>query len=217
MASPSIDWLTSLFKLNTMVLSDPWPTHRLDAIYVFAQADGPLKDQRLQRLLEAISKDAPRVALCAGKGQGYAGYEAWAKELVERGVAEASLYAIPAPPVIHTASEAQQLVHEAQKYGWKRIVLISSPHHQLRACMSVVAQIRNHGSNLAIYNLPGSVISWWEEVAHYQGEIRDTMYGFIEQEMQRIQQFQEKGDVASCEETLEYLHQRDLRSSICSL
>jgi hypothetical protein len=81
---------------------------------------------------------------------------------------------------------------------------------QIRAFLSVLQQIKKANITLEIYNAHGQVFPWNAEMVHYQGAVKNTAHHFIDSEIERIQTYQAKGDLATCDEALEYLLKRNV-------
>ncbi len=204
---PSIE--LELYKLNTIVLTDELPTAQLDVIYIFAEPDGTLRETQIQRAVELWPR-ALKLALCGGTGQGYTGFEEWSSELKKRGVPGEHILAVPYADNLNTYTESVNLIQHAQQSSWKRICLIAPIHQQLRAFLSVLQQVKKADINLEIYNAHGQAFPWNAEMVHYQGAVKNMAHRFIDSEIERIQTYQAKGDLATCDEALEYLLKRNM-------
>ena len=52
-------------------------------------------------------------------------------------------------------------------------------------------------------------MSWQEEVIHSQGTLKAKRRDLIQEEVERIEKYQSKGDLASSEQVLSYLDKRE--------
>lgn len=98
----------------------------------------------------------------------------------------------------NTRAEAERAMRLAKERGWQRIVIVTSPHHQYRAFLTFLKAMRDAGLNLALVNAPAD-LSWTEE--NPWGRRADL----LNQEFDRITNYQAKGDVASYNDGTEYL------------
>jgi len=73
---------------------------------------------------------------------------------------------------------------------------------------AVTVSIRAY-PELLIYSYPGAAMPWQEEVVHSQGTLKARRRELIQNEMERIEKYQDKGDLASFEQVLNYLNRRD--------
>ncbi len=62
---------------------------------------------------------------------------------------------------------------------------------------------------LLLYSRPGSPQSWDETVVHSQGVLKARRAELIKAEMERIEKYRDKGDLASDDEIIRYLIMRD--------
>lgn len=118
--------------------------------------------------------------------------------LVEQGVPESAILA--EETAMHTKAETDRLMELAREHGWKRVLLVTSPHHQYRLLLTAVRSMRNAGLELTLMNAPAP-LSWFAE--NPWGRRIDLLDG----ELERIHAYQEKGDIASFDQGIEYLEQ----------
>ena len=144
---------------------------------------------------------------------GYPGYESWKDTLSKAGLPEIMLIPVPAVPadtdILHTRIEAESVVSLAKAEGYKRLIVVASPFQQTRAFMAAVTAAQKLYPELYLYSLPGKALPWREEVKHSQGAVKGTRAELIAGEMERIEKYNAKGDLALVAEVLEYLNKRD--------
>lgn len=101
----------------------------------------------------------------------------------------------------HTRAEADRAMWLAKEKGWKNVLIVTSPHHQYRAFLTMLKAMRD--ANLDI-NLQNAVapLSWDEETPW--GVRRELLAG----EFDKIEEYGKKGDVASYEDGIAYLQER---------
>jgi hypothetical protein len=161
-----------------------------------------------------ITGSATRIVLIDdqhGENTGYPGAKAWKDYLYYSGnLAPSHIITVPCLELLHTFSEALALVRHAKECGWKSLIIVAPPFHQLRAFISVVSAIRKLGvTDLRVYNQVGTTLPWHEESRHSQGTLKATRLGLVLTELARVYRYHEKGDLVSVSEVLDYLEWRD--------
>jgi len=167
-------WTPSPLEMMTgmvAVLADTVPSD-YDALFVHAS---PVRDDRLDaRLLDRVAQAYHSGAdfkvvingltedVCQAKNLAYLGYERWYNILVQFGVSRDDILVLEAAG--HTGAEARNLLRLAKEYGWKKLVISSQPHHQLRCFLQAIALMDEEGWYPAVYNLPAPGISWHHEM-----------------------------------------------------
>ncbi len=199
--------LHQLSKLYLMVLTDT-PPDQVNAIYLFAQPDGVLKEHQIAHAV-AFQHRVSKIALCGGTGQGYKGFAEWSEALQERGIPGEKIVAIPYLETLNTYTESIKLVEYAHLQGWKRIIISSLAHHETRVFLTVLKQLQVQEVAMELYLSHSGAIPWWKEVTFYQGEVKMIGHEFIDTEIERLQRYQLIDSLSSVEEGLSYLQQRD--------
>ena len=74
--------------------------------------------------------------------------------------------------------------------------------------MTAVTVALREYPELLLYSYPAVAMPWQEEVVHSQGTLKATRSELIHMEFERINKYQNKGDLASFEEVLTYLNNR---------
>ena len=117
-------------------------------------------------------------------------------EMIRLGVPkEAILFEEVAP---HTRSEADRAMQLAREMGWKKILILTSPHHQYRAFLTFLKAMKDAAEELELINAVAS-LSMAEETPW--GKREDLLV----HEFAKIGEYREKGDVASYEDGIAYL------------
>jgi hypothetical protein len=75
--------------------------------------------------------------------------------------------------------------------------------------MTTVSVALREFPELRVYNRVGMALPWHETVFHSQGTLACTRSDLIHRELERIERYQAKGDLASTAEVFDYLTQRD--------
>lgn len=105
----------------------------LHAIYLLAR----VKDNQ-SSVLDAgaeltTKRAAPIVLLGSEATHLYPGFSPWKQLLIEHGVAAERIVGTAPILPLNTRTEALALVREAKKNGWKRVLIVSTAWHQVRA------------------------------------------------------------------------------------
>lgn len=201
-------------ELIIRTLCDTLPATPVDAIFLFGQTADNQEAVFLTSSQLIQNKCADKILfLGTSPMSGYPGFESWQQELKKNGVPEDKLEPVPPYPedtdILHTFIEAGSLARHAREKSYKTIILIASPFQQTRAFMAAVTAAMREYPKLQLYSNPAKAMPWQEEVVHSQGEVQDTRAGLIKGEMERIQKYRAKGDLASVAEVLDYLNRRD--------
>lgn len=151
--------------------------------------------------------------------------EGWSKKIVISGNIDNPPHSIPAkrmlPELIKlgvpkedveleeksltTRDQAVEVMQIVQKKGWKRVILVASNYHQLRAFMTFLKAMKEQGLQIEIINAPARDLKWFEETGW------GTRIDLLETEIDKIEQYQKKGHVVSYEEALEYQQWKELQ------
>jgi hypothetical protein len=201
-----------MLELLIRILCDTQPPAATDGVFLFGQtADNEASVLgRAQQLLD--SGRAARILFGdSPPANGYPGFAAWKSQLLGRGVAEASIIGVPIPavPVLHTLIEAEAVVKYAKEHQLSSLYISAAPFHQPRAFMTAVTAALRSYPVLRLYSQPGTALPWTEEAVHSQGKAQGPRHALIGGEMERIAAYQKKQDLASAEQVLAYLNQRD--------
>lgn len=103
---------------------------------------------------------------------------------------------------LNTASHPKNVLVFAKKNNWKKIILVSSPYHQLRVFLSFVKYFDENGVNIKIVNQPAIDLAW-NGVAGGKTKTRTEL---LVNELLKIDQY--KNDVAGYTQGLEYINKR---------
>lgn len=202
-----------LFELVIRILGDVRANQPADGVYLFAQTSGN------QASVLAAAKQpldqglAPKVMMSkSGAKPGYPGFEVWREQLLALGINDGQIQGIDIgdTPNLNTLIEAQALIKFASQHGLTHLYVTASPFHQTRAFMTAVTVVLREYPRLKIYSYPGTVLSWHEEVSHSQDTVIAPRKDLIRAELERIEKYRRKGDLAHFGEVLDYLNRRDL-------
>lgn len=99
----------------------------------------------------------------------------------------------------NTHDQGLAIVRLAKKKRWRRILLVTSLFHQLRAHLTFLQAMRDVGYRLCVINAPARGLSWFKKTA--AGRTRLELF---QEEMKKIHAYQKKGDAANFSEALAY-------------
>ena len=112
-------------------------------------------------------------------------------------------------PFLNTLIESEALIKLASSQEYTSLLVVAAPFHQTRAFMTAATVATRNNPALRIYSFPGKALPWQEKVSHSQGTVISTRKNLIHSELERIRNYQKKGDLASVTRVLEYLDYRD--------
>lgn len=101
---------------------------------------------------------------------------------------------------INTGLHPQNVLALAKKYNWTKIILVTSPYHQLRVFLSFVKYLNENNSDVRIINQPAMDLSW-DDVAGGKTKTRTELFAG---ELMKIEEYKE--DVATFEQGLAYIN-----------
>lgn len=203
-----------LTNLTIRVLCDSPPPPPAAGAYLFAQTvDNQESVLAAGRDLIDCGQVQNLLISAAGAVSGYPGGKSWRHELERRHVPPYRLKAVkpPVDDILHTRLEAEALIRYTSTNSYDRLIVVSAPFHQLRAFMTTVSVALEQMPELKIYSQVGGVLPWHETVVHSQGRLTLPRSDLIQAELERIEQYQQQGDLAPTEAILAYLKQRDER------
>lgn len=143
---------------------------------------------------------------------GYEGTAAWRNDLLLGGVPASQIIEIPgAHPISHTHTEAERLIARVRDEGWKTIIVVAVPFHQLRAFMDTIGVVLKEGlqEHLRVFSATGFPLSWTDRAVHSQGTVSAPRFELIGPELDRIVRYWKKGDMPTARQVLDYLNWRD--------
>ena len=119
----------------------------------------------------------------------------------------------PDMPSHHTWEENNAFLQLARERKWRSAAILTQPHQLLRTMLGMVKAMDNTGYLMEVYTATPIYTPWYEITRVNQGEEEKMRVENIDDELIRIPQYQEKGDLASLEELSAYLEARE-RGSI---
>jgi uncharacterized SAM-binding protein YcdF (DUF218 family) len=106
----------------------------------------------------------------------------------------------------NTFEQGTEVMKLVKKNNWKKIILVASHYHQLRAFLTFLKTMENANLKIQIYNSPARNISWFEKV------VNKNRKELFEGELEKIEEYSKKGHVASVEDAIEYEQEKELQS-----
>lgn len=193
-------------------LSDPIPSEGIEALFLFGQTVD--NQDTVFGAAEGLYRRYPGLQLlmlAGGPRSGYPGFNAWQKALITRGIAASDIHPLPPAdsPLLHTRIEALALVRHLEKQNYRRVAVTAAPFHQVRAFMTAISVALDTACSTRLYSCPGSPQPMLEPASHSQGALSGRRRDLIALELQRIDTYQQKGDLAATRAILAYLEERD--------
>jgi hypothetical protein len=200
-----------LMELLIRALSDPLPAAPTDGAYLFGQTVDN-EQSVFATAVDLINRHQTRQLLIPDSVPrcGYPGSRAWHQALIGSGLRETAITGIPTASydTLNTLTEAMATVRYAKQKNMTSILVVAPPFHQLRAFITTVSIALREFPELQIYNRVGMALPWQETVFHHQGILEYRRSDLIHTELERIERYQAKGDLAPTAEILDYLNQR---------
>lgn len=141
---------------------------------------------------------------------GYPGFTEWKQQLHQLGLSEEQIEGVNIKTsMLNTLIESEAIIRFARQHSYRSLFVVAPPFQQLRAFMTAVTVALREYPELLIYSYPGVAMSWQEEVIHSQGTLKAKRRDLIQEELERIEKYQSKGDLASPERVLSYLNKRE--------
>ncbi len=145
---------------------------------------------------------APKIVISGGiSNESYGSFPAkkLLVKLIELGVPEKDIFLEEASQ--NTAEQARNIISLAKQNNWKRIILVASHYHQLRAFLTFLKALKDSKIDLEIINSPTRDLSWFEQNPW------GKRIELLESEYEKIEKY--KDDVASFAEGIAYQQQKE--------
>jgi len=207
-------------QATTMVLSDI-PQRRVDAVLFFSRSPEDSLDIVDVAAQLIIDKKASYLLLADQDGEKWKGKKKfkanpgkdyYIKQLQEKGVDLKKIILCPPPDSkvrgLHTKLEGESLINKAILKNFGSGVVIAHAHQLLRISLGVIKTLGEKDYNFSFWHaFPGST-NWEEKVGGSQGMAPMPRKKHILEETKRVLIYQQKGDIASFQEFLEYMEKR---------
>lgn len=146
-------------KLSILIFNEP--LKKADAIIILA-GDGYFRLGQAEDLYR--QKWASKIVISGGpldKDYGSLPPKYLAQWLKKRGIEEKNM--IFDEKAGNTREQAVNIMALAKKNKWKKIILVASPHHQLRAFLTFLKAMQETKIKLQIINSPARNLPWFEK------------------------------------------------------
>lgn len=198
-------------ELIVRVLCDVRPKLPVNGAYLYCQT-GENQQTLFQtaRFLIDNSFTSKILILQTEAKCGYPGFTQWKGQLLTTGLTEEQIEGVEVneSPMLHTLIESEALIRYARQKGFTSLAVLAPPFQQLRAFMTAVTVALREYPELLLHSYPAVAMPWQEEVVHSQGTLKATRSELIHMELERINTYQEKGDLASFDDVATYLDKR---------
>jgi len=184
-----------------------------DAIYLFGQTKDNESSvfERAVMLFEHEVSDKILI-INAEKANGFPGYAEWHERLGKRMPGQ-NIYPVPIenPKAVNTLSESVELIKYATSKGHYALGIVAAQFHMLRAFMTAASEAIRQNPGIKLHPFCGTELPWDEHVAHSQGTLYGTRRKLVEEELIRINKYQNDGtsskkpSIKPVKEILEYL------------
>lgn len=201
-----------ILELLTRTLCDQRPKNPTNGAYLYCQTRNNQQSifQSAQFLLNKALTH--KILLLDTKAKsGYPGFSEWKQNLYQLGLSAEQIGGVinKETSMLNTLIESEAIIRFAKQHSYHSLFVVAPPFQQLRAFMTAVTVALREYPELLIYSHPGVAMSWQEEVIHSQGTLRAKRRDLIQEELDRIEKYQIKGDLASPEQVLVYLNKRE--------
>ena len=167
-------------------------------VIVILEGDGFSRYKKAVELYR--SEYAPKICFSGGfddKKSGAYTYDLIKPHLLNEGVNEEDL--LLEDKSKNTYEQAVEIVKMAKLYNWKRIIIVASHYHIYRAFLTFLHERNKNMPELIVDVAKVDYLDWFE----------DTGYGrridLLQEEFKKIDLYQNKDNVASYEDGVEYL------------
>lgn len=100
----------------------------------------------------------------------------------------------------HTQAQAVAVLALAKQRGWRRLIVVASHFHQLRAYLTFLQEMWRAEVNVKIINSPAVNLYWYEKCPGPE-QNRTELF---QSELEKISQYASKGHIASLDAALDY-------------
>ena len=137
---------------------------------------------------------------------GYPGATKWLLQLEKLGLGSEQIEMIAKHDSsnLNTLTESEALIRHAGNKGYRSLFVVAPPFQQVRAFMTAITVAIKVYPGISIYSYPGEALPWHEKVIHSQGILEAKRCELIHAELERINTYQKKGDLALFEQVLDY-------------
>lgn len=120
---------------------------------------------------------------------------------------------VPQSVIIHenvsqnTREQALEVLKLASENNWQKLILVASHEHQYRAYLTFLKELLYSYPDIILYNAPARNLKWFD--FNPWGRRIDR----LENEIERIKVYFDKGHLASAEEVIKYQEWKELQKA----
>ncbi len=213
-------WSQDLDKVTDLLWKDR-PKESVDVLYFFGRSffdahKGGLykiavelyKQKIVKKIIipgtegERLDEATPRVA--------HPGKTLMKNRLVKMGIDEDDV--VFSEPGYHTKAEGDAFLRYSVEHNLHRALVLTNPHQITRAMLGLIKTIDDNSLPVDVYAVTPnpSKFDWQRRVKGSQGMERKKAFEHIQDEIDRIKLYQNKGDLATFDEALSYMVRRDM-------
>ena len=210
--------MNDTIELLTRILCDLRPKNPTNGAYLYCQTRGNQQSIfQAARFLLNNSLTSKILILNTKPRSGYPGFTEWKQQLQQLGLSVEQIEGVKnnETSMLNTLIESEALIRFAKQHGYRSLFIVAPPFQQLRAFMTAVTVTLREYPELLIYSYPGEAMPWQEEVVHSQGTLKAKRRDLIQEELERIEKYQGKGDLALFKQVLSYLKKRETAVLTC--
>lgn len=183
------------------------PSNPVDAVFLHARALGDgtpiialaadIVKSRRARAVVINGFDGRRFGGTT-PGEASEGAAYYHQKLMSKGVSNSSIF--HTVEALHTRAENDAFLQFVINCRWETAIIVAWPHQLLRACLGMVAAMRQRRRWIKVYTAYPRDVGWDILVAGSQSANSQTRLAEVEAEMERITLYQKKDDLATFDE-----------------
>lgn len=208
--------MPEMMQALSIVLSHQLPRIPADALFVHALND--LEEDLLAFANKLHSTGIVRKVVLNGSTAeecervqiDYRGRERW--ELLAEQVGIPSQYILWTPTALHTYAEAEAVQRICSENGWKTLIVVGAPYHILRCTLTQLGAMKRLGCARNLFPATLRGFDWWHVVTKKimgGSSFTKSRLDMLDEELERIHRYQEKGDCVSLAELIGHFRLQD--------
>ncbi|EKD94507.1 MAG: hypothetical protein ACD_26C00034G0042 [uncultured bacterium] len=213
--------MNNLVKASMMVLSD-YPSEPVDTIFLFSRSPEDsiaVVELASDLILGGIAKFILLADQDGEKWKRIIKYEAnpgknyYIKQLIKNGVSSDKIilcsHQVKDQIGFNTREESDSFLLMSAKKNYKTAVLVTQPHQILRATLGTLKTNIDKKYNMKFWCATPQSIDWYEKAGGSQGLEVKPRIDHIQDEVERVIKYQQKGDLATFQEFFDFIKNRD--------
>lgn len=211
-------WWSDLDKVTDMLWRDE-PKEPVDILYFFGRSYFDASKKELYQMAVDLYKEKKikKIIIPGTEGErlggitpreAHPGKTLMKNRFVEMGVDEEDV--VFSEPGYHTRQEGDAFLKYSIGENLHSAIALANPHQITRAMLGLIKAINDGNLSIDIYALTPNPnrFDWEKSVKGSQGLERKPRHMHIQDEIDRIKLYQEKGDLAHFDEALSYMARR---------